>query len=497
MKIWSILNRMLPIRKTKPSQVALTSYYNKTFINRSDRAESNFDKWFAAQLRLRAISNKEDRLVDVKYADIDLSSVKGLPRQYSTLARVFRSFQFGEMQFYFEYDKRIAEIEKLIGLDVTEIERSSNLLAIGTFQNNPLLMDRNNIVYVYIDGQIEPVDSFVNVLGIDLTKAPVEYITMGVSNKELPIGFVLGWRLGWQKLLERLEVRYSVHQRGERISIAPDQYIVPFADQIYVFDRSNYYATLVLAGFRRYAKIIANFNSFEFDRKDVYNRVLEEAGLSSRLTKELNTLFKVWVDPITKSILEIMQEPTDYEGLLFRAVELLTDDWSPAETDGAYMRARGYERMTGVVFSELNNAVKRYVNSMAQANAVVGMDQHAVWRRVTQDPTVSTIEDSNPIANLREQEAITYRGDGGRTSVSMVARTRVFHESDIGTISESTVDSGDVGVVAYSPPDPSYINLLGMSKPIDPLTAGPAQIFSTSSLLAVAAGRDDQIGPNR
>ncbi|MFO5836815.1 hypothetical protein ACLBSM_32505, partial [Klebsiella pneumoniae] len=53
-----------------------------------------------------------------------------------------------------------------------------------------------------------------------------------------------------------------------------------------------------------------------------------------------------------------MGEPTTFEGLLYRSVELLTNDWSPAEVDGAYMRYRGYERMAGAIFNELNRAVR-------------------------------------------------------------------------------------------------------------------------------------------
>ncbi|MFO5795374.1 hypothetical protein, partial [Klebsiella pneumoniae] len=66
----------------------------------------------------------------------------------------------------------------------------------------------------------------------------------------------------------------------------------------------------------------------------------------------------------------------------------------------------------------------------------VELDPHVIWRKIVQDPTVATIEDSNPIANIREQEAMTYRGDGGRGPTSMVARTRIYGEADVGVITD-------------------------------------------------------------
>ncbi|MFO5890272.1 hypothetical protein ACLBSJ_31075, partial [Klebsiella pneumoniae] len=186
-----------------------------------------------------------------------------------------------------------------------------------------------------------------------------------------------------------------------------------------------------------------------------------------------------------------MGEPTTFEGLLYRSVELLTNDWSPAEVDGAYMRYRGYERMAGAIFNELNRAVRVFNMRNGGSVQTVELDPHVIWRKIVQDPTVATIEDSNPIANIREQEAMTYRGDDGRGPTSMVARTRIYGEAVVGVVSESTVDSGDVGVIAYLVPDANFVNMRGVTRMFDPKTDGPARLLSTSALLGVATEHDD------
>lgn len=58
-------------------------------------------------------------------------------------------------------------------------------------------------------------------------------------------------------------------------------------------------------------------------------------------------------------------------------------------------------------------------------------------------------------------------------------------------MSESTVDSGDVGVIAYVVPDPNFDSLRGTTRPFDPTTDGPARQLSTCALLGVATTNDD------
>ncbi|MFO5452676.1 hypothetical protein ACLBO7_29380, partial [Klebsiella pneumoniae] len=150
---------------------------------------------------------------------------------------------------------------------------------------------------------------------------------------------------------------------------------------------------------------------------------------------------------------------------------------------------QGYRRdrrMAGAIFNHLNTAVRLFNMRNGGSVQTVELDPHVIWRKIVQDPTVATIEDSNPIANIREQEAMTYRGDGGRGPTSMVARSRIYGEADVGVVSESTVDSGDVGVIAYLVPDANFVNMRGVTRMFDPKTDGPARLLSTSARLGGA-----------
>jgi hypothetical protein len=481
----------IPIRKVNPMKVALTSYTNKTFVLRSERADNNYDKWLTRQLDVKARDESNAIISNPKFAEIDLSSFQGLPRVYTALATKFSAFDNGDIHFFFNYPQREEHFQSKYGITAANVERDG-LVLVGAYQNSPVVVDQQGVFYLQESlTDLEPMGTIVDLAGLNMTKAPLESVDVKVGGKDLPLGLVLGYQFGFNNLLEKLGVEYTAYPRGTKgVVIQQDEWVLAFNDEVLVFPRSDYKAMLVLGGLRRYHKSLRNYSRYDFNRKDVYFRILAEQDMGARFLKEIDFLFEAWLDPITKGLLEEMGEPTDFEGLLYRSVELLMTDWSPNEVDGAYMRYRGYERIAGQIFSSLSKAVKRYNSREGSTELKVVLDRHEVWRELN-DPTVATIEDSNPIANLREQEAMTYRGSGGRAAVSMVARTRVYGDNDRGIISESTVDSGDVGIIAYMTPDANFTSMRGLTRVFDESIDTKSKLFSTSALLGVGMAHDD------
>lgn len=480
----------IPYRKVASNKVALTSYINKTFVKRSSRADNDFDVWLSRQLTSRAVDPTNDTVTNPKFSELDQSAYV-LPRVYTSLGKTFASFDNGSNHFYFDYSKRKDHFQHTFNISVESHEEEGYVM-VGVRDNNPILVGMDGMFYLKEMGdELEPMGTIVDLVGLNLTKAPIEAINVTVSNEEMPIGLVLAYHKGLNNLIDTLGVEYVAHQRGTRIVVNPDEFTLAFADQILVFPRNNYKAQLVLGGLKRYHNSLRSFTRHDFDSKDVYYRILENAGLSARYLRIVDSLFATWVDPITRVILSEMGLPLTFEELLFKAIQDLQIDWSPTEVDGAYMRYRGYERMAGTIHSSLSNAIRRFNAREGSADQQIMLDQHEVWRRITQDPTVAQVEDSNPIANIREQEAMTYRGDGGRGTVSMVARTRIFGEADVGVLSESTVDSGAVGVIAYLSPDANINSMFGTTSPHNKEADGPAKLLSTSTLLGVATTNDD------
>jgi hypothetical protein len=92
---------------------------------------------------------------------------------------------------------------------------------------------------------------------------------------------------------------------------------------------------------------------------------------------------------------------------------------------------------------------------------------------------------------LKENEAVTYSGTGGRGSRSMVKSTRIYHKNDMGVISESTVDSSDVAINVFTSANPVFNSLRGTADTFEMEKHGPASLLSTSALVSPGSTKDD------
>ncbi len=479
----------MPIRKLSPTRVALTSYYSKVFVTRSEKQIHNYAGWITNQIAAMGMDPENTKITNLMLSNV-FNSNNRTPRIYSIMAQRFRSFSSGEYDFFFDYAARHAHF----GKDAVNAAEKHGMVVIGRHNKNLLVVDDSDTIYsvkgdeLTLLGDTGQFEAFLGLAG----KAPLEMVEVKVFNKLVPLGIFLAYHLGLSNLLSLLKVTPRRVATGERTYMNDDEFALRFEDELLIFSRENRLVTQILAGIATFEKVTRNYPVHLFDRKDIYFNILEQAGIGVRYLREMDLMVDLFVDPITKEILQDMGEPIDFIGLLLRANELLLTDWSPDETDMAYMRIKGYERVAGAVYGELVKAIRVQRARGSAARAKIELPPYAVWQTIQQDPAVKLVEESNPIHNLKEKEEITYSGVGGRSDRSMTAPTRVFHKNDMGVISEATKDSAAVAITTFLTADPNLKNLRGVTRPYDPNTDGPTKLLSSSALLAPAADRDDQ-----
>lgn len=487
----------MPIRKLSPEKVALTSYYAKVFVSRSDKQIHNYPDWLCNQIAARGMDPTNESVTHLMVSNV-FDSENHTPRVYSILAHRFRSFEIPEYfySFFLDYKSRMAQY----GEERVKAAEATGMTVIGEVQAYPrnkgpdrkelIVIDKNDVLYAVEGDDITVIGTFESVLKLDRSRAPNEVVVVKVFGKLIPVGMFLAYQMGLTKLFEVLGVTPRRVPSGERVNLGDDEYTLSFQDETLVFTKEHRLASIILNGIAQYDNATSNYPVHLFDRKDIYLNVLERAGIGVRWQREMDLMVDMFVDPITKELLETMGEPTDFIGLVIRASEMLMTDWSPAETDMAHMRIKGYERMAGAVYSELVNAVRQQ-RSRSSSNAQIELPPYAVWQAVVQDSAVKLVEDSNPVHNLKEKEEVTYSGTGGRSSRSMVSNTRAFHKNDMGVISEATKDSADVAITTFMTADPNLKDLRGVTGRYENGNLGAASLLSTSALLAPAADRDD------
>lgn len=478
--------RDIPIRKIAFNKVALTSYYAKVFVGRSEKQVNNYQDWLTNKLAALVMSGSND-IQNVLFANV-FDNLAHTPSVYSAISRRFRSFQIGEYRFFFDYKSRKSEFGESI---VNEAEHDG-FIVVGQSPKAFLLMDANGFIYEDNNKELKEIGTFETLLNFT-GNPPLEIVEIKVFSKLIPLGIVLAYKLGFQALLKTIKASYRIVPVGERTRVQPNEFQIRFENESYVFARDNRVVTLLLAGFTAYDGFTRNYSSHMFDRPEVYLPLLESTSIGIRYLREIDLMTDMFVDPITRSILEEMNEPTSFMGLLLRSTELLTSDYSPAETDMESMRIVGYERIPGVIYGELVKSVRMMRSRGGSSKAKIELHPSAVWMAITQDASVKIAEDSNPVNNVKEKSEVTYVGAGGRSSRSMVGRTRLFQQSDLGVISEASKDSDQVAVTTYFTAAPNIRSLRGITNRYDPDKDGPAVVNSTTALLSPASDRDSTI----
>lgn len=475
----------MPIRKISPSKVALTSYYGKIFTERSERRVNDYGKWLRNHVMAAGLDAGNEVITNVVPGRAHNPAEK-TPRLFSTIAMGFRSF-----------DLKIAG--SVYHCDFTQVSRSRNAGALrgavkfATGDEGTLYIDGDNNIYRHsTDGTIAPMPSFEEALGINPNKAPVEFAELKVFGKMIPVGVVLGYLLGFENVL-KLANPTSMREVpvGKRLNLEADEWAMAFDDKSLVFSRKDQLATMLLAGWRDFDQTTTRFPMEEFNNKDVYFNLFEEKKLGVRYIRELDLLEQMFIDPITRDILVEMKEPTVFTKLLVRAAELICTDDHPDEQDTSLTRIKSYERFVGAAYSELVRSIRIHNGRPGKQRYGVELNPYAVWIAIQQDPAKDQVSEINPVQNLKESEAVTYSGTGGRGSRSMVKSTRLYHRNDMGVISESTVDSSDVAINIFTSANPKFNSLRGTADRFDMQNDGPTSLMSTSSLLSPGATRDD------
>jgi hypothetical protein len=485
----------LPIRKISPSRVALSSYYSKVFVERSERKTFDMNRWFVERLVMKA-QDTQDPVVHKAVLSTVVDYKADVPLIYTEISERLLSFSAGKLNFWFDHRRRIAQN------DYSERElafEKDGWVLVGRGPKGALIMDKIGAVYSITGGKLEDEGSIFELCGIPIEAGvtPTMMAEVKVYSKNIPIGVALGYLLGLDGLLKITKAKVRRVLMSERANLTQDEFAVRFKNETLVFDRNNPMVSMIFSGFNLFHESIKSYNSGMFNDKDVYAAVLDRSRIGSRYLRELDSLNTLFVDPITEDLLKWMGEPRTFTGLLIRSVEMLTTAQVSNRREDKNKRVelleriRGYERVPGIIYETLAKAVRQYNARAAGGRGSVTINPNDPTNILVMDPTTSPVNNINPIHALREREVVTYTGRGGRSRRAMVASARLFPMEDLGFMSEGTVDSGDVAIITYMSPNANLTTTRGTVRLYDAKRDGNSCIMSTSAQLAFDAEGDD------
>lgn len=285
------------------------------------------------------------------------------------------------------------------------------------------------------------------------------------------------WSIGFEDISE--DVKYVPK---------PNDIHIKFADRVLHINRYPLAHSLIVAGLEYFD--VSRYDMSEFESKDVYYRLLMDKKLSINYIKGMDSFYDLFVDNMTYSVLKMMHEPTTVRDLLIRSTVLLTTtDHLPASS-GYNHRIRGYEQFAGVVYNELAREFAAY-QSKHGANNKFSVNPDAVYLRIIQNASMLPAESGSPLEDMTLICDMTYGGVGGRSADSFVITDRHYDASDIGVVSESTVDNQKVAFNSALSYNPNIVNTLGMPAEIKQEDLKASQVFSPHTLMFPFSTNDD------
>jgi len=470
------LQRMeLPIRKIDSGTVLLTSHYDRQLmVTRSKKVVDDLGVWLKKQILLKAMSDKSITLSRGNGRNRDYTG----PRIYTILASRFQWINVGGYMLDFR-------IEKLLE-DHPEFKKFTKpeMFLVGVKDKKPITIDSYG--NLYLDG-VE-FNTFEGLMGINTAKAPNEHAVVNISGYLFPLGVVLCYYFGIDELLKVIKATTRAVPMGTRPKLTEDEYAIQFNDEYLIFNRREKLTTLIFGGMPKLNNI-SNFSRSDLNNKGIWGPLMGDPKVRPAQFIEMNLLYKMFIDPITKKQLHQLGYSESFHHLLIDAAKLLETDYTPHEVELEEQRFVGYERFAGHFYKVLVGAQRQYFNKGKGRKQKLEINPEAVIMNILKDTSVNRVEEVNPIHQLKDQEELTFGGTGGRSEITVVKRARVQLPSYRGKISEANKDSGKVGFVTYTTSDPQVLDYRGnidtKSKP------SATSLYSVTGNLAFGMNKDD------
>lgn len=467
----------IPISKVSATRVSLVSNFNKTLV------EKNTNRAYSLTSAIR----KHAKATDIKIVNQSSNMIDiDVPYEYSLIGNEILTIATSTATFYFDHATRLEEMTiptaskfeskygTLVGKrnrgDIAYFMSKDNMLtAVNTVSGNIAERDISLFMYLFPDKSV-----------------PHEWCTLKLLDKSLPVVFILSVQYGLLSVLDRLG-GYRLVNKGSRLNLSPTETSIPFSDTTLVLQRYPLSSSYILDGLKFFSTKDYTIDSME-DR-DTYFQLLDDKGYSFNYIVGIENYFKYFVDPITAEILETMGEPTNSTDLLYRAVEMLTEDTIKHPSALINYRTRGLEKLPAIIYNEMARQHANYSSRTLKTEGF-SLNTEAVYQRIIQDQAMSLREESNPIHAMKEQSCVTFSGFGGRTSESFVERDRKYPTDGIGILSEATPIAGNVALVAYLSGNPNIEDIRGtLDTSGEDLSA--TEIFSDTTLLIPGSTNDD------
>jgi RNA polymerase Rpb2, domain 6 len=504
---------LLPIVKTKPDTVQITTNYNKFFVMRfgsklTHRIEK-LKKLFALNLDEYKVSGKKfkARLGNA----LTINSNFETTLEYSELSSFLLELEDDKIRLMFSQ----SDIEDLIENDMTGSKKLSSIqydstkyIIVGHTKDNRLLGMSFADKQVYLlDGKTEIhfegslTEIVIGMIQESLTEEAYQklssfsnsktlaYNRVKINNKLVPLIVLLGYELGLKNVLERYGIKYTFEEKNVRIGLEEHRDKIRFKDGWLIYDNKLLRNTLLLDGLSTVATEEYDFE--EFEGTAPYVETFYNLFGSRNMGKGFHNTLSLMVDPITLDVLKQMKLPENIYDILLYANTLLEDTTYKRLNDMGSYRIRGAEQVNAFLYKMLADSFKTYKDTMKAGNPIkMSVPPDLLIKSLLDSPTVDEYSVLNPSLEIEKVGAATYKGLAGiNLDNAYTKEIRAYDSTMAGIFAMSTPDSDKVGVVRQLTYDPSIKNTRGFLDTDRKTKNDSTNMYGPAELLSSFTGR--------
>ena len=492
---------LLPICKTKPDTVQITTNYNKVFVTRFGQNTlhevQKMQKFLSSADNLKAFGL--DKKVKLIKGDFRKTNDKTNALEYTEYASLFESISIGKTAHFNFNDKKYTILS----------DKDRGLKVIGScisYQGNieqrldadevlcPVLKPKEcvSITDAIFRCLLEEVpedkkDDLSDAIFGTKIGSRFAYSRVSLSNQKVPMVVLLGFHEGLEVIMRRYNVEYLFSEkRDTAMGRTQGKSAIRFKNGYLYYDSSKIENQLLMNGLL--AVPTEEYEFAMFNEKEVYFDLFENLLGSSRQGLGFNNFISLFIDSITKDLLRDMKLPDDFTGVLLYANSMLRDNTFQKQNDLRNYRIRGMELLNVHLYKVLANSYRNYKDAARAGNKDmrVNIPQNAVINEILESQLVNEYSTLSPYLEIEEMGSATYKGPAGlNLDEALDASIREYDASMIGTIAMNGPYSDKIGVVRQLTYNPKIASIRGhIEQDIDLKDVKATNLCSPAELLS-------------
>jgi hypothetical protein len=455
----------LPIVKTKPDRVEITTNYNKITIERTNGKLSRRNSYLLKILK--EVKNNPNVTINLGSNNIVNANYKN-DFEYEELAGDLTSIITPKYEIMF--NRKDLE-EEIAMLSIPENFFDEEMTPVGINRStNSVLYIKNTDLYEFTPGEKENSDfkiadslfDFIYTTILDrkasdkLPQIGKSFIftKMKILGESYPIFVVVGLMNGLTDILKRYKVEYKI--TDTKLKSDSDYVEIKFKDK-YLYYKDTVKNTLLLNVL--YMMSTEEYDISEFDQDKPYTDFfIDKLDQPIYIKNTLRINLNVVIDPITREVLKDLKLPTDIIDLLLLGNTMLTSNAYRPQNDIRNFRIRGNEIVFAMMYQILADAYVRYQRGKLNGRNIESLDipRNILVSRLLQEPNVNDHSTLNPVLEMENIASISAKGFRGiNLGDAYTLELRAYDESMVGIIAGNATpfgpNSGVTRGLTYNP----------------------------------------------